>query len=134
MPDNPLEKVKISIEPAPDRPSSDPGPVTPTPFSHRLAWSILAGGLIVLTAVGLFWVNHSNARAPRRPGSVLDPGLLREIPNARFTDITSSAGIRFTHSNGAYGEKLLPETTGGGCAFFDYDNDGFPDLLFVNST
>jgi hypothetical protein len=56
------------------------------------------------------------------------------IPLAKFTDITHEAGITFTHSTGAYGEKLLPETMGGGVAFFDYDNDGHQDLLFVNST
>jgi enediyne biosynthesis protein E4 len=38
------------------------------------------------------------------------------------------------HFNGAYGDKLLPETMGGGTAFFDYDNDGDQDLLFVNSS
>jgi hypothetical protein len=57
-----------------------------------------------------------------------------DIPLARFTDITAASGIAFTHVNGAYGEKLLPETMGGGVAFLDYDNDGFQDLLFVNST
>lgn len=57
-----------------------------------------------------------------------------EIPTAKFTDITKEAGITFTHVNGAYGEKLLPETMGGGVAFFDYDNDGNQDLLFVNSS
>src|SRR6266850_7506455 len=57
-----------------------------------------------------------------------------EIPFAKFTDITREAGIKFTHVNGAYGEKLLPETMGGGVAFFDYDNDGSQDLLFINST
>ncbi|MBU6402947.1 MAG: CRTAC1 family protein, partial [Verrucomicrobia bacterium] len=56
-----------------------------------------------------------------------------EIPVAKFTDVTAEAGIRFVHNSGAYGEKLLPETMGGGVAFFDYDNDGHPDLLFVNS-
>jgi enediyne biosynthesis protein E4 len=56
-----------------------------------------------------------------------------EIPLARFTDITASSGITFTQINGAYGDKLLPETMGGGVAFLDYDNDGHPDLLFVNS-
>ena len=57
-----------------------------------------------------------------------------EIPTVKFTDITAAAGIKFVHHNGAYGDKLLPETMGGGVAFFDFDNDGHPDLLFVNST
>jgi hypothetical protein len=57
-----------------------------------------------------------------------------ETPVARFTDVTREAGIGFTHINGAYGDKLLPEAMGGGVAFFDYDNDGAQDLLFINST
>ncbi len=57
-----------------------------------------------------------------------------EIPVAKFTDITKEAGITFVHNNGAYGDKLLPETLGGGVAFFDYDNEGRQDLLFINST
>ncbi len=55
------------------------------------------------------------------------------LPEVRFTDITEQAGIDFVHENGARGEKLLPETMGGGGAFFDYDLDGDPDLLLVNS-
>ena len=50
----------------------------------------------------------------------------------RFTDITASAGIRFVHNNGAFGKKYLPETLGPGCAFIDYDNDGYPDIVLVN--
>ena len=52
--------------------------------------------------------------------------------NVRFTDITKSAGINFVHHSGAFGKKYLPETLGPGCAFFDYDNDGYPDILLVN--
>jgi len=50
-----------------------------------------------------------------------------------FTDVTSAAGIQFHHNNGAYGGKLLPETLGPGCAFIDYDGDGWQDILIVNS-
>lgn len=57
-----------------------------------------------------------------------------EIPAAKFTDITREAGLTFVHNNGAYGEKLLPETMGGGVAFLDYDHDGHQDLLLINST
>ena len=49
-----------------------------------------------------------------------------------FRDITAQAGIRFTHNNGAFGKKYLPETMGPGCAFIDYDNDGYPDILLIN--
>ena len=56
------------------------------------------------------------------------------IPEMRFTDITSLAGIDFQHENGATGQKLLPESMGSGCAFFDCDNDGDQDILFVNSS
>lgn len=49
-----------------------------------------------------------------------------------FSDATASAGIRFRHNNGAYGKKYLPETTGSGCAFFDYDLDGWSDVLLIN--
>lgn len=52
----------------------------------------------------------------------------------QFTDVTGSAGINFRHNNGAYGGKLLPETLGGGCAFLDYDADGWQDILLVNGT
>jgi enediyne biosynthesis protein E4 len=51
----------------------------------------------------------------------------------RFADVTGSAGIRFQHNSGAYGGKLLPETLGSGCAFLDYDGDGWQDILLVNS-
>ncbi len=49
-----------------------------------------------------------------------------------FRDVTSQAGIHFTHNNGAFGKKWLPETMGPGCAFIDYDNDGYPDVVLIN--
>jgi enediyne biosynthesis protein E4 len=55
-------------------------------------------------------------------------------PELVFTDVTAAAGIRFVHNNGAFGKKYLPETLGPGCVFFDFDNDGRPDILLVNST
>ena len=50
-----------------------------------------------------------------------------------FIDVTAEAGIRFKHNSGATGKKYLPETIGSGCAFLDYDNDGWQDILLVNS-
>jgi len=61
------------------------------------------------------------------PGAVAPPAV---VPV--FTDVTSAAGVRFRHENGATGKFYYPEVMGAGCAFFDYDGDGFLDIYFVN--
>jgi enediyne biosynthesis protein E4 len=53
-------------------------------------------------------------------------------PGFRFADVTSQAGIHFQHNSGAFGGKFLPETLGSGCAFLDYDRDGWQDILLIN--
>ena len=50
----------------------------------------------------------------------------------RLTEVTQSAGIDFVHNSGAFGGKYLPETLGPGCAFLDYDSDGWQDILLIN--
>src|SRR5262245_4564569 len=54
-------------------------------------------------------------------------------PTPLFIDTTRGAGIKFSHHNGGFGRKFLPETMGSGCAFFDYNKDGWVDLFLVNS-
>ena len=53
-------------------------------------------------------------------------------PGFRFTNRTRAAGIDFLHNTGAFGAKYLPETMGSGCAFLDFDNDGWMDILIIN--
>jgi enediyne biosynthesis protein E4 len=55
-------------------------------------------------------------------------------PSFRLVDVTRAAGITFTHYNGAFGKKFLPETLGTGAAFLDYNNDGRQDILLVNGS
>lgn len=51
-----------------------------------------------------------------------------------FEEVPSSAsGITWTHTAGRSPEHYLPETTGAGCAFLDYDSDGWMDIYLVNS-
>jgi len=49
-----------------------------------------------------------------------------------FTDVTREAGIDFKHSYGDFDLTNIVEGTGAGAAFFDYNNDGWMDLYFVN--
>ena len=53
-------------------------------------------------------------------------------PGFRFVDVTASSGIRFQHNSGSFGGKFLPETLGSGCAFLDYDRDGWQDIILIN--
>jgi hypothetical protein len=61
--------------------------------------------------------------------------LLAQAPapiGFQLVDVTNASGLQFRHNSAAYGGKLLPETLGSGCAFIDYDADGWPDILLVN--
>ena len=84
---------------------------------------------------------HSQPEAlPVQTSTPSSPPLIQPSPaNARpsgpiqFTDVTTQAGITFKHNSGAFGKKYLPETMGSGACFLDYDNDGWQDILIVNS-
>src|SRR5882672_4272330 len=64
--------------------------------------------------------------------AVLLAGCVPAFSQIQFRDITAQAGLRFKHNNAAFGKKYLPETMGPGCAFIDYDGDGYADILLVN--
>src|SRR2546430_2435782 len=102
-------------------------------FRRSLVVLLLVGAVVA----GISFLLERKQSAPQTQVSELDTPPSRQLPGipvAKFTDITKEAGINFAHNNGAYGDKLLPETMGGGVAFFDFDNDGDQDLLLINST
>lgn len=112
-------------------PASDPGGQPKVDETIQIKFTIIFGLLAIIPFV-LFYYYGLEIK-PDAPAATGIAETNASIPRAFFKDITSEAGINFTHFNGAEGEKLLPETMGGGCAFFDFDNDGDQDLFFVNS-
>jgi hypothetical protein len=66
------------------------------------------------------------ARVAAKGGPQVSKPLFQQIPLA-------TSGINWKHVNGRSPEYYLPETTGAGCAFLDYDNDGWMDIYLVNS-
>lgn len=69
---------------------------------------------------------------PEEKPTFISPGGDKDH-HLKFTDITAQAGIEYRHETGAFGQKWMPETMGGGGAFFDYDGDDYPDILLINS-
>jgi hypothetical protein len=53
-------------------------------------------------------------------------------PGFHLVDVTAAAGVSFRHNSGAFGGTYLPETLGSGCAFLDYDRDGWQDIVLIN--
>lgn len=130
------------------RPPTSPGPgadaeeiahYDDATIGRATRWSALILVLIIAVAAGVFlWLKRRPAPKPTQITPIAAPisptRPVAEAPSVRFTDITAEAGLRFQRFNGAEGEKLLPETMGGGGAFLDYDNDGAPDLLLINGS
>src|SRR5258707_1081019 len=66
---------------------------------------------------------------PARP---LPPGM--KAPVIRYEDVAARAGLVGVNVSGAeHGKQYIVETTGTGVAIFDFDNDGLPDIFFVNA-
>jgi hypothetical protein len=83
------------------------------------------------TVLALLWL-CSLASSTTMPPTLVTARLGAAGPT--FVDITTQAGVRFSHVNGAFGKKYLPETLGSGVMVFDADGDGRQDLLFINGT
>src|SRR6266705_5614480 len=75
--------------------------------------TMLAGSLLVPR-----WLAFASADAGRFPFEAVPP---------------EKSGIKWVHSSGKSPEKYLPESSGAGCAFLDYDHDGWMDIYLVNS-
>ena len=71
---------------------------------------------------------------PTKPIEAASNASLADAPgdSVSFADITAASGINWTHFSGARGKKYMPEVETPGCAFFDYDGDGLPDILLLN--
>jgi hypothetical protein len=78
--------------------------------------------LVLVLVIAVLAINFAVAQKPVTRSAV----TFEEVPAA-------TSKITWVHDNAHSPERQLPETVGAGCAFFDYDNDGWMDIYFVNS-
>jgi len=97
--------------------------------------------LVAIVALGVIgtgvWLLTRKPVPARTPDPTpVTPALPRVVEQplapVPFTDVAKAAGIDFTHTTGATGESLLPETMGGGVGFLDVDGDGDQDMVLID--
>lgn len=121
-------------QPDPDLVSEDDAVI-----GRALKWSLVAiVSISAIVTVVIVVVNWPKPEVQGEETKIVEATVRDvkhiDVPRNIFRDATDDAGIHFVHVNGAYGDKLLPETMGGGVAFFNFDNDGDQDLLLINSS
>src|SRR5438445_1680269 len=100
-------------------------------FTRRTFVRLSLGSAISMTAEQLLAQGVSTHTA--KP-------LARQAPsgrpfNAYFVDVASSAGLQApVIYGGVESKKYILEATGCGCAFIDYDNDGWMDIFLLSGT
>jgi hypothetical protein len=93
-------------------------------FKKRVAASVFASALFAALAFVFTFAHGARARQ----------SSARKSAPVTFVEVSSkSSGISWTHDNAHTETRHAPETVGAGCAFFDYDNDGWLDIYLVNS-
>ncbi|MCB1054202.1 MAG: CRTAC1 family protein [Acidobacteria bacterium] len=135
---------KRPVQETQDRPAGQVPDEEWVPADDRIIGRAFWGSLVVFALIGLvilavwFFLKRPVEAPPAQDIAASAPEAVPEAavdPTAvRFTDVAAAEGVGFRHFNGARGDKLLPESMGGGVAFLDYDGDGDQDLFFVNGT
>lgn len=105
------------------------------PAARRLSARI---ALLLPAVLAMGGCGRGNTRPAEPPSpavtTALSPRAAAASPRVtsseiRFTDVSAAAGLHWSYTNGATGRHLFVETTGGGAALFDFDNDGNLDLF-----
>lgn len=117
----------------------------PCVHRHPSALPTIVRPIVII--VFLIGCRHVTPRTPSPPNPATQPtlpgnravsasatqgGPLGEFVLPAFKDVTLQAGIRFQHQSSKTSQKYMIETMGSGCAFIDYDGDGWLDVLLVN--
>lgn len=123
-------------KPQPVQPDTDDDVQNDAIIGKALKVSLGLAACVGCIGLGIAGVAYINRQPPEETKTELVLPVKRKAteiakPSIPFENITESAGIDWKHFNAMEGEKLLPETMGGGVTIFDFDSDGDQDILFI---
>jgi hypothetical protein len=95
-------------------------------------WTLLLPILLTMGCGSRPGPGEPAALAHAAEGAAPHPGA-GSAPPFRLVDVAGERGLAFRHSCGTRRPLSIVETMGGGCAFFDFDNDGYQDIFLVSS-
>ena len=115
------------------KPAHDPAGADQTEYAAEddsiigsaFKWSLLVIAFIIAAVIATILLRSGGEESDpiiitKDPGAITAIEIETErLPDVVFTDVTTDAGIDFTHANGGIGERMLPETMGSGVAFLD---------------
>ena len=98
-------------------------------------WPPASAFLLLVLRLAL---RHTQSCEPRQTAVAVPPVrgrrcLRRAVQSDSVQRRHGCRGHHVRPQHGRAGKKYLPETVGSGCAFFDADGDGWPDILLINS-
>ena len=99
--------------------------MTPSSLKIFLVFLLLAGTLSPAQSHAY----RKRHRAPAKPVAPAQP-----VTPLRFEDVAAKAGLTSSLTCGGDEKRYIMEALCGGVAFFDYDNDGWADILLVGGS
>src|SRR2546421_10874373 len=106
----------------------------PSPEVERRPRKVVRRTINCFLSLVILCAQAAAPRAQQKPAPAPTPAPPAASDRVTFEEVPPKAsGIAWVHNNAHSQERYLPETVGAGCAFLDYDNDGWIDIYLVNS-
>ncbi len=104
------------------------------PRSFSSVSMLLLNSFVLVALWTVLMLSVVEAQEKKLPVTIQTPTpSIWAAPSVSFIDVTNASGLdNFRHVSGSPSKNYVIESTGSGCAFIDFNNDGWVDIYFIN--